>query len=177
MIQKELSFCPICDGDLKQEIRIVEAEFKGVKFNYSQSGQWCSECGEGFLSPKDLENSKKGIADNKRIIDHRLVADDIKKFRKTNKLSQREASELFGGGPNAFSKYERGEIIQSKSTDVLMRLVSSKKISIDDIREVEQPEEWGEEAESRIKALKDGKISTIDVESAIAELKRKYAAK
>jgi len=92
-------------------------------------------------------------------------------------LSQREASELFGGGPNAFSKYERGEIIQSKSTDVLMRLVSSKKISIDDIREVEQPEEWGEEAESRIKALKDGKISTIDVESAIAELKTKYAAK
>jgi hypothetical protein len=38
-------------------------------------------------------------------------------------------------------------------------------------------EEWGEEAEGRIKAFKDGKINAIDGESAIAELKSKYSAK
>ncbi|MDA3808862.1 MAG: type II toxin-antitoxin system MqsA family antitoxin [Spirochaetaceae bacterium] len=138
MNQQKLSLCPICDGDLIQEIKSVEAEYKAVLFYYSQTGLWCTKCGEGFLSPKDLDYSKKQITDNKRIIDHRLIAEDIKTFRKINKLSQREASKLFGGGPNAFSKYERGEIIQSKSTDVLMRLVSSKKITIDDIREIEQ---------------------------------------
>ena len=38
-------------------------------------------------------------------------------------------------------------------------------------------EEWGEEAEDRIKAFKDGKINAIDGESAIAALKTKYTAK
>ena len=71
------------------------------------------------------------------MIDHRLVAEDIRNFRKSFKLSQKEASELFGGGPNSFSKYERGDVIQSKSTDVLIRLISLKKISIEDIKEVE----------------------------------------
>jgi HTH-type transcriptional regulator/antitoxin MqsA len=106
MNQQELSLCPICDGNLKQETRKVEAEYKGTKFKYSQLGKWCAECGEGFLSPKVLDASKKEISDNKRMIDHRLVAGDIKKFRKRVKLTQKEASELFGGGPNAFSKYE-----------------------------------------------------------------------
>ena len=64
MNQQELSLCPICDGDLMQEIKLVEAEYKGTKFKYSQPGKWCSECKEGFLSPKDLESSKKEISDN-----------------------------------------------------------------------------------------------------------------
>ena len=98
---------------------------------------WCEECGEGFLSRKDLNASKRERADLKRGIDNLLEADDIKKFRKTVHLSQKEAGEIFGGGPMAFSKYERGEVIQSRSTDILMRLILSKKISLNDVKEVE----------------------------------------
>ena len=137
MNQQELRSCPVCDGNLTQEVKLVGVEYKGVKFKYFQPGQWCTECGEGFLSPRDLNALKKEITDNKRMIDHRLVAEDIRNFRKSFKLSQKEASELFGGGPNSFSKYERGDVIQSKSTDVLIRLISLKKISIEDIKEVE----------------------------------------
>ncbi len=129
--------CPICDGNLVDKIKIIKAEYKQVEFEYSQPGSWCEDCGEGFLNTKDLDFSRKEIADHKRVIEHRLKASDIKKFRKSMHLTQKQASELFGGGPNAFSKYERGEIIQSKSTDVLIRLLKSKKISLDDIKEIE----------------------------------------
>jgi len=37
-------------------------------------------------------------------------------------LTQHAASSIFGGGLNAFSKYERGEVIQSKAMDKLIRV-------------------------------------------------------
>jgi Cys-tRNA synthase (O-phospho-L-seryl-tRNA:Cys-tRNA synthase) len=37
-------------------------------------------------------------------------------------LSQQKAAQLLGGGVNAFSKYERGEVMQSRSMDLLMRM-------------------------------------------------------
>lgn len=133
-----LSVCPICDAPLVQKTQIVKAEHKGEVYSYSQPGMWCEECGEGFLSKSDLNKSKKERSDQKRIIDNLLDADTIKKFRKTTHLSQKEAGEIFGGGPMAFSKYERGEVIQSRSTDILMRLILTKKISLEDVKEVEK---------------------------------------
>ena len=138
MNNEKLKCCPVCDGDLIEETRTISTNYKNISFEFSQPGRWCSECGEGFLTPKDLDSSKRDIADNKRIIEHRLKSDEIKKFRKKEKLTQKQAGEIFGGGANAFSKYERGEIIQSKSTDVLMRLVKSKKITIEDIKKIEE---------------------------------------
>ncbi|MCY1304215.1 Antitoxin MqsA [compost metagenome] len=34
----------------------------------------------------------------------------IKTVRKQLKLTQKEAANLFGGGPNAFSRYEKGDV-------------------------------------------------------------------
>ena len=53
-------------------------------------------------------------------------------------LTQKKAGIIFGGGPMAFSKYERGIINQTRSLDVLMRLISINKISLEDILDVEK---------------------------------------
>ena len=119
-----------------RKTQIVRAEDKGKCYNYSQPGMWCESCDEGFLSKKDLSESKKERTDQKRMIDNLLKASEIRQFRKKANLSQKEAGELFGGGPMAFSKYERGQIMQSRSTDILMRLIITRKISISDIREI-----------------------------------------
>jgi HTH-type transcriptional regulator/antitoxin MqsA len=137
MKQYNLKLCPLCESPLVRETPNVNAVYKDKNFSYPQPGEWCSQCGEGFLSVGDLASSKKQRTDQKRIIDHRLISDEIKKFRKSNKLSQKKAGELFGGGPKAFSKYERGEVIQNKSLDILMRLINARKISIGDVEEVE----------------------------------------
>ena len=141
MKQQDLKLCPLCEASLVREPRNVSAVYKDKTFSYLQSGEWCSECGEGFLSAEDLALSKQERTDQKRIIDHRLISGEIRKFRKSNKLSQKKASELFGGGPKAFSKYERGEVIQNKSLDILMRLINARKISIDDVEEIEMAAE------------------------------------
>jgi HTH-type transcriptional regulator/antitoxin MqsA len=72
-----------------------------------------------------------------RKIDGFLTPSEIKGIRLRCKINQKEASKLFGGGPNAFSRYEKGITTQSKSTDILFRLLDAKKIRIQDIRDLE----------------------------------------
>ena len=129
--------CPLCGCNLKRETRIFTSIYKGQQYSYQQIGDWCDECEESFFGPEDLKASKKERTDKKREIDHLLKTEEIKQFRTKMKLSQKEASILFGGGPMAFSKYERGEQSQSKSTDILMKLLMNKIISIDDIKKIE----------------------------------------
>lgn len=51
-----------------------------------------------------------------------LSGPDIARVREQLGLKQREAASLFGGGPNAFNKYESGEVLQSFAMDRLLRL-------------------------------------------------------
>ena len=128
--------CPICDGALKRENKVVVYNYKDHTVKLTQSGDYCVECGEGFLSPKDLKASQKDIADFKREIDHLLTTDEVRAIRKKLKLTQERASSLFGGGVRAFYKYETGENAQSKPLDILLKLIDSGKLSMDDIQAV-----------------------------------------
>ena len=128
--------CPICNGTLKREDKSVVYNYKDHSREITQSGDYCTECKEGFLSPNDLKASQKAIADFKREVDHLLTTDEIKAIRKKLKLTQAKASSLFGGGVRAFHKYETGEYAQSKSLDILLKLIDSGKLSIDDIQAV-----------------------------------------
>lgn len=51
-----------------------------------------------------------------------LTGEQICEIRKTLELNQRQAASLFGGGSNAFNKYECGEVLQSFAMDRLIRL-------------------------------------------------------
>jgi len=53
-----------------------------------------------------------------------LSGDKIAEIREKFSLSQREAAALFGGGYNAFNKYESGEVLQSFAMDRLLRLTN-----------------------------------------------------
>ena len=55
----DFELCPICDFPLEYKTQVVLAEYKGKEYSYSQPGMWCDECGEGFLSSKDLDYQKK----------------------------------------------------------------------------------------------------------------------
>jgi putative zinc finger/helix-turn-helix YgiT family protein len=51
-----------------------------------------------------------------------LSGPEIAQVRSGLGLNQREAASLFGGGLNAFNKYESGEVLQSFAMDRLLRL-------------------------------------------------------
>ncbi len=120
--------CPICEGDLNREERTATYTYKNHTIKILQSGEYCTKCNEGFLSPKDLKASQKSIADFKRKVDHLLTTDEVKAIRKKLKLTQEKASVLFGGGIRAFHKYETGENAQSRPLDILLKLMDSGKI-------------------------------------------------
>lgn len=114
--------CSIC----KIESKIIKDDetilYKGQNLNVKGLSFYeCPKCEEQFVdSNLDKENSIL-IREAKKAFDGLLSAGEIYKLRGKLKITQHEASKIFGGGLNAFSKYERGEVSQSESMDKLMR--------------------------------------------------------
>jgi HTH-type transcriptional regulator/antitoxin MqsA len=99
-------------------------------------GDYCNECNEGFHTPKEHQKITRDILLAKRKVDDLLKPDDIKRIRKKVKLTQKTASELLGGGINAFSKYENAKITQPRATDLLLRLLDKNKITLEDLEQL-----------------------------------------
>ncbi|QIL20848.1 type II toxin-antitoxin system MqsA family antitoxin [Thermomonas sp. HDW16] len=87
----------------------------------------CSECGEKVVLPVQAKQNELAYADAKKARLGLWSCGKIEAFRKEWSITQSIASQLFGGGANAFSKYERGEVIHSKSMDLLMRVFSESE--------------------------------------------------
>ena len=128
-----MTTCPICNGTIEQQSKEVEYSYKGHPIKLMEESSNCSSCGESFLSPKELKKNQLQLTNFKRTVDKFLTTDELKQIRKKLELTQKEASEIFGGGIRAFYKYETGENTQSKSLDILLRLINTQKISLKDI--------------------------------------------
>lgn len=81
----------------------------------------CDQCGADPVFTDQIRRNQLKITDAKRTADGLLTGDAIRSARESMRLTQAQASELFGGGANAFSKYERGEVIQSVAMDRLIK--------------------------------------------------------
>lgn len=81
----------------------------------------CESCGEQFADAELDKNNSALIRNAKKEYDGLLSSHSILKIRESFKITQHEAANFFGGGLNAFSKYERGEVSQSAAMDKLMR--------------------------------------------------------
>lgn len=81
----------------------------------------CEACGADPVFTDQIRRNQLRIADAKRRVDGLLPGADVCKIRKHLGLSQQQASAVFGGGANAFSKYERGDVLQSVAMDRLLK--------------------------------------------------------
>src|SRR5262249_38132083 len=82
----------------------------------------CPECGADFF---DGEQSRHNLGAIQAALNEepRFVSGlSIREWRDRIGLTQRVAARLFGGGLNAFSKYESGEIVHSEPMDNLLWL-------------------------------------------------------
>ena len=116
--------CPICGaGSLERTTKKQTFEYKGRAFEYEQPGDWCVGCGEAILTKSDIEAVEPILSDFRAVADGYLTTSEIRRIRNKLNLVQKKAAELFGGGHNAFSRYERGLARQPKATDTLLRLL------------------------------------------------------
>lgn len=127
-MQRDELICPMCEeGHLTPAT--FEGDFKHNGDTIHVGGLECHRCGTCGADPvleDQIRRNHRRIADTKRRSDGLLAGDDIKLFRESLCLTQQEAATLFGGGTNAFSKYERGDVIQSVAMDRLMRLIANQ---------------------------------------------------
>lgn len=91
----------------------------------------CGNCGCEWVNPAQHDQNLKLVRSvyREEIEAHRrsrglLTGQEIRLIREGLGLTQREAALVFGGGANAFSKYENQEVIQAKPMDVLLRVAA-----------------------------------------------------
>lgn len=75
------------------------------------TGEFCPACDEAVFDAAESQRvSAAMLAFNKQVNAAIVNPDFIASVRKKLALNQQEAAEIFGGGVNAFSRYESGKI-------------------------------------------------------------------
>jgi len=103
--------CPSCGAaELIHDTRGVPYTYKGETTTIPEvTGDFCQACGEIILDRLQGDRYSEMIGAFRREINAAYVDPKyIAKVRKKLDLDQREAAEIFGGGLNAFSRYENG---------------------------------------------------------------------
>jgi len=126
---KEPELCYICgapDALHYFEGRSETISVKGMERRVDNLSGWeCHVCGDGFWDPDTDSADRFGEAgDELVVVARKMIGAEIKRTRRKLHLTQKEAVELLsGGGHNACSRYERGELLAPKTLVVLMRLL------------------------------------------------------
>jgi HTH-type transcriptional regulator/antitoxin MqsA len=116
--------CPVCGEMAAQyEKRKTAYSYKGCSFDIMQPALWCNACGEGVISPEQNKATAFEIQEQRARIDGLLTPVEIAKIRKHLNLNQKDASHIFGGGINAFNRYERGVNPIPKPLSMLLLLL------------------------------------------------------
>lgn len=117
--------CPTCQSEnierhMAKETIIDRSGQAYVLDSYEYST--CSACGTEFVTAPQARSNEKQFADARRKEQGLLSTERIADIRRKLKLRQEDASQIFGGGANAFSKYELGYVTQSVAMDRLLRV-------------------------------------------------------
>lgn len=130
--------CPVCEEGQLHETTFSDDFKHGDSTIHVEDLECfeCENCGADPVFKDQIRRNHLRVADAKRISDGLLVGEEIKAIRADLGLSQSDAALLFGGGANAFSKYERGDVIQSKSMDKLLQLASKYPLIVLELNEL-----------------------------------------
>ncbi len=104
--------CPSCGAaKLVHDTRDLCFSYKGESTSIpGVTGDFCPACNEVVLDRENGDRYSELTGMFRRQINAAFVSPDyIVKIRKKLDLDQREAAEIFGGGINAFSRYENGK--------------------------------------------------------------------
>lgn len=104
--------CPHCAAArVAPDTRDMPYIYKGESTTLpAVKGEFCPACGEVVLDARESARvSALMLAFNKQINAATVDPSFIASVRKKLALDQREAAEIFGGGVNAFSRYENGK--------------------------------------------------------------------
>ena len=104
--------CPSCAAaELVHDTRDLTYAYKGeTTIIPAVTGDFCPACNEPLLNAEQSRRTMTMMLEfNKQVNAAIIDPEFIINVRKKLGLDQREAAEIFGGGVNAFSRYENGK--------------------------------------------------------------------
>ena len=129
--------CPVCgSAELVHDTRDQSYIYKGETTVLSAvSGDFCTACGESILNSEESRRTMDMMLEfnkqvNAAIIDPAFIVEMRKKLH----LDQREAAEIFGGGVNAFSRYETGKTKPPLSLVKLLKVLDKHPELLSEVR-------------------------------------------
>lgn len=122
--QQQCYSCGAPEGMAHFEGRGETLSVRGMERRVDDLSGWeCRMCGEVELDP-GCSDRYTDAGDELVVAVRKMVGQEMKRIRRKLQLSQKEAVGLLsGGGHNAFSRYERGEVLPPKALALLMRLL------------------------------------------------------
>lgn len=109
--------------NLRHAVKGVAYEYKGHASVVPKVAGWhCPHCHEVEFDSGEGERFAAAIKRIAAEIDKR-EAGELVRIRKKLKLTQQQAARITGGGPNAFSRYERGKARPLPAVTNLFRLL------------------------------------------------------
>lgn len=129
--------CPVCGAaELIHDTRDLTYTYKGeTTIIAAVTGDFCPACEESLT---DMAESERVMCEmqafNKQVNATIVDPDFIISVRKKLALGQREAAEIFGGGINAFSRYENGKTKPPVALVKLLKLLDRHPDLLNEVR-------------------------------------------
>jgi len=129
--------CPVCAAaELIHDTRDMPYTYKGETVLIAAvTGDFCPACAESILNAQESDRVMREMRVfskqvNAAIVDPGFIAGVRKKLA----LDQREAAEIFGGGINAFSRYENGKTKPSLALVKLLKVLDRHPDLLNEVR-------------------------------------------
>ena len=129
--------CPTCGAaNLVHDTRDVPYTYKGESTVLTAvTGDFCHACDESILDATESRRTMDlMLAFNKQVNASIVDPGFIASVRKKLALDQREAAEIFGGGANAFSRYENGKTKPSLALVKLLKVLDRHPDLLNEVR-------------------------------------------
>ena len=129
--------CPHCGAaELVRDTRDMLYSYQGESTIIpAVTGDYCPECSESVLDAAEAARvSAAGIEFNKQVNAATIDPSFIVKVRQRFGIDQRQAAGIFGGGHNAFSRYETGKARPPVSLVKLLKLLDRHPDLFDEVR-------------------------------------------
>lgn len=129
--------CPSCGAaKLIRDTRDMPYVYKGENTSIpAVTGDFCPACGEVVLDREHGDRYSELLGAFQRQVNAAYVDPAyITKVRRKLELDQREAADIFGGGVNAFSRYENGKTKPSLALVKLLKVLDRHPDLLSEVR-------------------------------------------
>ncbi|AWV19800.1 MULTISPECIES: type II toxin-antitoxin system MqsA family antitoxin [Methylobacteriaceae] len=114
--------CPETGQPMVRGVRPDTVAYKGRTRTIMMPGWYCDASGESIHTRDDMKVSDRALADLKAEVEGVASPSEVARVRKVLKLTQVQASRVFGGGPRSFQKYESGEVRTTRTMTLALRM-------------------------------------------------------